>query len=119
MIFRRCASVGVLCAVMLAAAPAIAQESDAEAKALANANNPLANIVALNIQNYYYASLYGTDDTANTAWLRYAQPFGRWLMRASMTSTPALSSRSWMSCSSCSQTSAVLPRSDSSWSSLS
>ena len=84
MIFRRCASVGVLCAVMLAAAPAIAQESDAEAKALANANNPLANIVALNIQNYYHASLYGTDDTANTAWLRYAQPFGRWLMRASL-----------------------------------
>jgi hypothetical protein len=76
--------VRVLFAVVLASVPAIAQESDAEAKALANANNPLANMVAFNIQNYYYASLYGTDDTANTAWLRYAQPFGKWLMRASL-----------------------------------
>jgi hypothetical protein len=58
--------------------------TDAAAKAAANANNPLANMVAFNIQNYYYADLYGTDDSANTAWLRYAQPFGRWLMRASL-----------------------------------
>ena len=41
-------------------------------------------MVAFNIQNYYYAKLYGTDETANTAWLRYAQPFGKWLMRASL-----------------------------------
>ncbi|MEX1310955.1 MAG: hypothetical protein AB1Z65_11090 [Candidatus Sulfomarinibacteraceae bacterium] len=59
-------------------------DTDAQAKALANANNPLANMVAFNIQNYYYAELYGTDQTANTAWLRYAQPFGKWLMRASL-----------------------------------
>jgi hypothetical protein len=70
-------------------APAAAQngdpsEADAAAKALANANNPLANMVAFNIQNYYFAKLYGTDETANTAWLRYAQPFGKWLMRASL-----------------------------------
>jgi hypothetical protein len=70
--------------VILASTSAIAQESDAEAEALANANNPLANMVAFNIQNYYCASLYGTDDTANTAWLRYAQPFGKCLMRASL-----------------------------------
>jgi hypothetical protein len=78
--------------VGLLAAPLVAQEKaadegsqvSAEEKALANANNPLANMVAFNIQNYYYAELYGTDDTANTAWLRYAQPFGRWLMRASL-----------------------------------
>jgi len=81
---RAYGSAVVFCAVILAAAPAIAQPSDAETKALANANNPLANMVALNIQNYYYASLYGTDETANTAWLRYAQPFGKWLMRASL-----------------------------------
>jgi hypothetical protein len=73
-----------LFAVILAAVPAVAQNSDEEGKALANANNPLANMVAFNIQNYYYASLYGTDETANTAWLRYAQPFGKWLMRASL-----------------------------------
>jgi hypothetical protein len=76
--------VGALFAVTIVALPAVAQDSEEEAKALANANNPLANMVAFNIQNYYYASLYGTDETANTAWLRYAQPFGKWLMRASL-----------------------------------
>jgi hypothetical protein len=81
---KRWKIVGVLLAVIFTTAPAIAQDSEEEAKALANANNPLANMVAFNIQNYYYASLYGTDDTANTAWLRYAQPFGKWLMRASL-----------------------------------
>ena len=40
--------------------------------------------MAFNIQNYYYAELYGIDESANTAWLRYAQPFGKWLMRASL-----------------------------------
>ncbi len=54
------------------------------AKIAANANNPLANIVAFNIQNYYYSSLYGTDDSANIAWLRYVRPFGRLLLRASL-----------------------------------
>lgn len=61
-----------------------AAEDDAAAKAAAQANNPLANMVAFNVQNYYYAELYGTDETANTAWLRYAQPFGKRLMRASL-----------------------------------
>ena len=74
---------------MLAIPPACAEgedaaAADAAAKAMANANNPLANMVAFNIQNYYYSDLYGTNDSANTAWLRYAQPFGRWLMRASL-----------------------------------
>jgi len=66
-------------------AAAVEQESAAEkTAAAANANNPLANMVAFNIQNYYFADLYGTDETSNTAWLRYAQPFGKWLMRASL-----------------------------------
>jgi len=84
----------VLAAVLstaLVVSPAFAEGEDAaaaaaaaEAKVLANANNPLANMVAFNIQNYYYSSLYGTDDSSNTAWLRYVQPFGRWLLRASL-----------------------------------
>ena len=48
----------------------------AEAKVLANANSPLANMVAFNTQNYFHAERYGIDETANIAWLRYAQPFG-------------------------------------------
>ncbi len=78
--------IAVASILVLVAGPVSAQETDADAQAtdLANANNPLANMVAFNIQNYYYAALYGTDETANTAWLRYAQPFGKWLMRASL-----------------------------------
>ncbi len=76
----------MMCAVL--AAPLFAEDApapaEAEMSAAANANNPLANMVAFNIQNYYYSELYGTDETSNTAWLRYAQPFGKWLMRASL-----------------------------------
>ena len=51
----------------------------------AQANNPLADIQAFNIQNYYIPELCGpTDETANNLILRYAQPFGNWLMRASL-----------------------------------
>ena len=52
----------------------------------ADANNPLANFVAFNIQNYYIPSLTELDDqNANTFWLRYAQPLGKKvLMRASL-----------------------------------
>jgi hypothetical protein len=67
--------------------PGFAEGDDSAAEkaaAAANANNPLANMIAFNIQNYYFAELYGTDESSNTAWLRYAQPFGKWLMRASL-----------------------------------
>ncbi|MCK5351793.1 hypothetical protein KAJ77_04410 [bacterium] len=51
----------------------------------AQANNPLANFTAFNIQNYYVPNLSELDDqNANTFWLRYAQPFGRWLFRGSL-----------------------------------
>lgn len=56
--------------------------------AAAQANNPLANMTAFNLQNYYIGRLTGTNDDANQFWLRYAQPFklfdGEWLMRASL-----------------------------------
>jgi len=49
------------------------------------ANNPLADMQALNLHNYYIPELSGpVDSTANSLILRYAQPFGRWLMRASL-----------------------------------
>ena len=55
--------------------------------AAAQANNPLANMTAFNIQDYYVGDISGTDDRANQAWLRFAQPFSisdKWLMRASL-----------------------------------
>ncbi len=49
------------------------------------ANNPLADFTAFNIQNYYIPDLTGpTDESANNFVLRYARPFGGWLMRASL-----------------------------------
>jgi len=51
----------------------------------AQANNPLANFTAFNLHNYYIPQLSGpTDTTANNFVLRYAKPFGKWLMRASL-----------------------------------
>jgi hypothetical protein len=54
------------------------------AKMLANANNPLANFISFNIQNYAVRSLSDTDATANTAFLRAVVPTGRILWRASL-----------------------------------
>lgn len=41
----------------------------------AQANNPLANMTAFNLQNYYIGDLSSSDDPANQFWFRYAQPF--------------------------------------------
>lgn len=54
----------------------------------ANANNPLANMTAFNVQQYYIGNLTQTNDSANQFWLRYAKPFSigesKWLLRASL-----------------------------------
>ena len=59
-----------------------------EDNAAAQANNPLANMTAFNLQNYYMGDLSGTDETANQFWLRFAKPISigdtSWLMRASL-----------------------------------
>lgn len=56
--------------------------------AAAQANNPLANMTAFNLQNYYIGRQTETGEHANQFWLRYAQPFSisesKWLMRASL-----------------------------------
>ncbi|MBY6209052.1 MULTISPECIES: hypothetical protein [Halomonas] len=54
----------------------------------AQANNPLANMTAFNMQNYFIGDISGSDKEANQFWFRYAQPFSlgesNWLMRASL-----------------------------------
>lgn len=54
----------------------------------AQANNPLANMTAFNIQNYYIGKVSASDKEANQLWLRYARPFSlgesHWLLRASL-----------------------------------
>lgn len=62
--------------------PVLAQASADE---LAKANNPLADMKAFNLQNYYIPKLYGVpDEVANVFWLRAAAPTGRILWRASL-----------------------------------
>jgi hypothetical protein len=63
-------------------AVSFAQEDTSSA---AQANNPLANFVAFNIHNYYVPELSGLEgQKTNTLWMRYAQPFGKWLFRGSL-----------------------------------
>jgi len=54
----------------------------------AQANNPLANFTAVNLQNYYIGELTAPDKDANQFWLRYARPFSvgqsNWIFRASL-----------------------------------
>ncbi|MCA8978823.1 MAG: hypothetical protein KDC14_02260 [Planctomycetes bacterium] len=71
-----------------AAAPTASRSEDAagpSAEDLAKANNPLADMRALNFQNYYVPEISGAPNrTANTLWARYVQPIDRWLLRASL-----------------------------------
>lgn len=83
----------ILVALMFCSLTAHAQdqesgETDAaasKAATAAQANNPLADFTAFNLHNYYIPELSGpVDETANSFILRYAKPFGKWLMRASL-----------------------------------
>ena len=67
------------------------QEEKADAGA--NANNPLANIKAFNIQFNYLTNNTSTDTKTMVTSIRYAQPIGKFLVRATMpflsTSSPS------------------------------
>ena len=49
-----------------------------------DANNPLASIKSISAHNVYSPSIHGSEGTLNTTWIRYAQPIGKVLVRASM-----------------------------------
>lgn len=78
----------ILLSVFLLFSPLLAQEIKQKTNAAAQANNPLANMTAFNIHNYYMGDLTQSDETANQAWLRYAKPFSveetDWLLRVSL-----------------------------------
>ena len=49
------------------------------------ANNPLADLVAISLHNYYFPRLNGIPgESANTFWLRFVTPFWRVIPRLSM-----------------------------------
>jgi hypothetical protein len=69
---------GILCVVVVtlvfAAATTSAQEASVDE--IAKANNPLADMKAFNLQNYYIPKLYGIDNqVANTFWFQFS-PLG-------------------------------------------
>ena len=73
------------CSNVVLAQEADEAEAGSEPSDAAQANNPLADIKAFNLQNYYIPELSGPiDSTSNNFVLRYAQPFGKWLVRASL-----------------------------------
>jgi hypothetical protein len=78
----------LVCSVAAAESPEKQSAQKQGPDAAAQANNPLANMVAFNLQNYYIGELTESDDNANQFWLRYAQPVSiaktNWLMRASL-----------------------------------
>jgi len=77
----------IIASLFLMAWTSFAQEGSSSNDA-AQANNPLANMIAFNLQNYYIGELTESDEDANQFWFRYAQPFSlfgtTWLMRASL-----------------------------------
>ena len=62
--------------------------AESKSEIAAQANNPLANMTAFNLHNYYIGEQTGSGESANQFWLRYAKPFslgsGTWLMHASL-----------------------------------
>jgi hypothetical protein len=76
---------GILLAAALTGSAAGAEETG---DAAAQANNPLANMTALILQDYYIGRITDTDKDGNQFWLRVAKPFSvagtNWLMRASL-----------------------------------
>ena len=77
----------IILTLILLTTPAGAQEKSA-ANDAAQANNPLANMTAVNLHNYYIGELTESDENANQFWLRAAKPFSiaktNWLVRASL-----------------------------------
>ena len=78
----------LIIALFLRANPLIAQDQEDHAASAAQANNPLANMTALNFHNYYMPKLTDAPDEAymNTSWVRFAKPFssGKLLLRVSL-----------------------------------
>ena len=73
------------CILSLAIASPLTAQEEASAAQMAQANNPLANASALNLQNYYASSLYGVPDrSTNTTWIRGVVPISRTVTRASL-----------------------------------
>lgn len=76
---------GILLAAVLTRSAA---RADGAGDASAQADSALADMPALNVQDYYIGRITDTDQDGNQFWLRLAEPFEvagtPWLMRASL-----------------------------------
>jgi hypothetical protein len=95
-------TVAFIAMIILLSSLAESAEEVSNAAAAAQANNPLANMRAFNLHNYYIGETSGPgDENANQFWMRYAQPFSlgksAWLMRASLpvNSFPTQANGAW------------------------
>ena len=62
-----------------------AQPSESLQDEVNTANNPLADLIAFSLHNYYFPKLNGIpDESANTFWLRFVTPFWRVIPRVSL-----------------------------------
>ncbi len=77
--------IGSLCLIVVLLPATAWAQTQADAEALKEANNPLASIKTANLHNYYMPKMFGVPDaTYNQTWIRYAQPIGSFIIRASM-----------------------------------
>jgi len=61
------------------------ESSQSEQDQVNTANNPLADMMAVSLHNYYFPKLNGIpDESANTFWLRLVTPFWRIIPRVSL-----------------------------------
>lgn len=79
----------VACATVALSTSQVYAQDQTEANAAAQANNPLADITAFNLQNYYIDEFTGAgNQSGNQFVLRYAKPVqwgnANWLIRASL-----------------------------------
>ena len=62
-----------------------AEPADSLQDQVNTANNPLADLIAFSLHNYYFPKLNGIpDESANTLWLRLVTPFWRIIPRVSL-----------------------------------
>lgn len=85
---KRVAGLATTLALALTLGAATTANAQEAAPSAAQANNPLANMTALNFQDYYMGELTDTDKTANQFWVRFAEPVSlgetKWILRASL-----------------------------------
>lgn len=89
----------ILIVLALASFSVVSAQEGLDAETLKKANDPMASVKAFNVHNYIISNLHGVPDaTVNQLMFRYAQPIGKFLLRATLpiqtASAPNMAARS-------------------------